>query len=567
MPNAVQLEGAAADFIACTGFIGADAEAIAKSLSAAARQPPRSIRWVPSCCEQKGSSSIFPNEQYATFEGLQGRVLHARLAPKMLTAAEVRRTLEIARGHADFDLGPDSVDDLPTFELCVCDRGKVLHQDLWDCLQRAVHERLEPWARTSYACPEALVCTAMLRRYLGDERRMHPPHFDGHAFATCVVGLNPSDFQGGLYMQPTPRAPKQFVALGPGDAVMHQYDLRHGVDVIDGERYSLIFWLKDTMQSCLHGLTPWYDAAIARGDGDAAYNRANFLVASGKLVQARSLYRVAALVGQADAASNLGVMLHEGLGGPSATTDACHWWREAASLGKAAAACNLGNVLLAIARGASDQRGMAEGIAWLRAASRGQDAEALAHLSDLPDTDAWRPGPAARRRWAIRAARRGHPRGQFSLGERALQSWRDLVESPYYSNSKECALAWREAVSWLGQASKAGAVQAMLLLAQVHTEQRAPLHRSARPMSRTWLLRAARSAGPKDWELIPEIDAMLAMHYMQGSLIERPFASSVAHVTTPGLRELCSLACVGKRPRGCQPGELCTSAGILSVWR
>jgi hypothetical protein len=42
-----------------------------------------------------------------------------------------------------------------------------------------------------------------------------------------------------------------------GDAVMHGWDLMHGVRVTRGGRFSMICWFKDSEAACLSGTTPW----------------------------------------------------------------------------------------------------------------------------------------------------------------------------------------------------------------------------------------------------------------------------------------------------------------------
>eukprot|EP00445_Apocalathium_hangoei_P025474 CAMPEP_0203933900 /NCGR_PEP_ID=MMETSP0359-20131031/71987_1 /ASSEMBLY_ACC=CAM_ASM_000338 /TAXON_ID=268821 /ORGANISM="Scrippsiella Hangoei, Strain SHTV-5" /LENGTH=649 /DNA_ID=CAMNT_0050863541 /DNA_START=217 /DNA_END=2163 /DNA_ORIENTATION=- len=405
-------------------------------------------------------------ELQARFRGPTAKPLTAFLIQGLLRESEVARLLQVARQCEAYGTGPDSVDGRPTFEVYVGVRGTFSHPELWACLEAAVRGRIEPWARERYGCPGAVVCTVLLRRYLGHERRSHPPHFDAHAFATCVVGLNPADFRGGLYVQPRPRAKRRFVALGVGDAVLHQYSLRHGVEVTRGERYSLIFWLKDCMASCIAGTTPWYEDAAASGDGDAAYNVANLLLHAGSHTQARAWFHAAAAVGQPDAAHNLGVMLAQGLGGPADAAEALRWWREAARRGK-------GNAARHLAMRSLEMDGMSEnseGWRWLSLAVDLGDAEAMLMLHHLPSTP-----PLARRSLRNAAARAGCAEAQRLIGEQCWENWLRLADSYFYGGSHECRVQWRRALKWLSRAANGGNHAAMLRLSAACCHPRAPI--------------------------------------------------------------------------------------------
>ena len=81
------------------------------------------------------------------------------------------------------------------------------------------------------------------RGSLDGARRDHGV-FDAHATATVVVSLcEPEDYVGGYYAQPSANASSaRYASLDVGDAFCHGHDLRHGVRVLSGARYSLVLW-------------------------------------------------------------------------------------------------------------------------------------------------------------------------------------------------------------------------------------------------------------------------------------------------------------------------------------
>merc|ERR1719440_1017680 len=112
-----------------------------------------------------------------------------------------------------------------------------------------MNNRILPFVRKHLECPRCTICSSIVRRYshsLG-ERYRDPPHTDGQAFATIVVALNTAgeDYSGGLYVITDPAEPL-FVSLRAGDAILHRWDLQHGVQVDSGQRLSWILWLQDT---------------------------------------------------------------------------------------------------------------------------------------------------------------------------------------------------------------------------------------------------------------------------------------------------------------------------------
>jgi predicted 2-oxoglutarate/Fe(II)-dependent dioxygenase YbiX len=78
-----------------------------------------------------------------------------------------------------------------------------------------------------------------------EERQDLATHYDNTAYATVVVALNdPTEYEGGLFVQTgaNVNTRKSVPFSSPGDAVLHRFDLMHGVNVRSGKkkRFSLV---------------------------------------------------------------------------------------------------------------------------------------------------------------------------------------------------------------------------------------------------------------------------------------------------------------------------------------
>ncbi|CAE7803062.1 unnamed protein product, partial [Symbiodinium sp. CCMP2456] len=479
--------------------------------------------WAP-CVQAQQTDGIGKSQElFKTFRSCSGKEVPAYFAKNLASEEEVMRILQAARHGLEYSTRPDSVDGQPSFETYVFDRGDVLEQRLWDCVCDLV-QRLLPWLRERFHCPGAALCTCLMRRYLANERRAHPAHFD--IFSTlpsartsadaCLMkdkrrqGLGKEkDFAGGLYIQPTPSSPRSYVRLGPGDAVLHRYDLRHGVEVMHGERYSLIFWFKDSLDSCRLGTTPWYSVAAAGGDGDAAYNIANLLYMDGKLAEARSWYLAAATAGQADAALNLAVMSDQGLGGAHDPGEAQRWFEAASECGKGVASRHLAAQHLQ----SSNPRRRRRGLRLLVRAANLHDTQSLVLLHQLPL--AMTGLDLKGRDLCLRlAAEKGNLQAQLEVGSKLLERWYCLIDSP--SSLSECQRLWARATRFLQRAANAGDLDSGLRLAAAcrHPEAvakgnvRRPLHES------WWWLRRALAGAMTAAPLAQQAAALHAAHYV-----------------------------------------------------
>lgn len=356
--------------------------------------------------------------------GAKSKFRKLHLLKSLATAGEIARILHVAQHSIEFNIDNDSVDQRPTFESYVMQLGQFVHGELEPILRPLVEDRLMPYVRRKYNMPDAVACTALLRRYLPEERRVHPVHLDAHSFCTAVFGLNSGEFDGGLYVQPHPDARRrEFVDLRRGDVAVHQYDLPHGVHVTNGRRYSLIFWIKDSVHSCITNGTPWYDSAAAAGDTDA-------MVALGQKlnkgmnadgigsdpVRAAELFRCAADMGHVDAQIHLGTFYENGRGGlPLDGVAAVRWWRTAAEAGASAAQRLLA---MAYANGACGLlRSSADAVQWMTRAAEQDDSDAMYWLSIYLSHNLGSPEDLlASLKWLQRAADMGHPEAQCGLG-------------------------------------------------------------------------------------------------------------------------------------------------------
>ena len=152
------------------------------------------------------------------------------------------------------------------------DGGQPVATAVCRVLEPVVTTRLLPYLRKRFDCPTLELSQALIRRYLPTERREHPAHFDAHATATVVISLcDPEDYVGGYYAQPTSDAASaRYASLGVGDAFCHGHDLRHGVRVFSGARYSLVLWFTPRAHRFRRRRTstipPWHREAAARGE-------------------------------------------------------------------------------------------------------------------------------------------------------------------------------------------------------------------------------------------------------------------------------------------------------------
>jgi len=291
-------------------------------------------------------------------------------------------------------------------------------------LEPFVQERLLPYVHERYACSTVALDQVLVRRYLPGERRTLGVHFDVHAYVTAVLGLSdPSEYVGGLYLQPTAHSSSQtFFRIGPGDLVVHSFDLEHGVFLWRGARYSVIFWLKDSPESVASNTSPWYDGLIEAGDPDAIYNVAQdaeggVFGREQDVSKALRLYERSAAMGHHFAQYRLGLLLHlahERSGRPEELSEGAGWIRCAAEQGFAPAQRTYG-LLLASGAGVAQDYGQAA--RWMQRAAEQLDHEAANILGGFHLKGHGVPRDArSAARWYSLSAEAGLPDAQCALG-------------------------------------------------------------------------------------------------------------------------------------------------------
>jgi len=333
-------------------------------------------------------------EQSAAAQVGQG-VRNFYMLESLASKEEVREILACAVESLDYNIIPDSVDRMPSFEYYPFRQGRWIDDRMRSALEGLMEERVLPYVRERFGCPDCAIADVLVRRYLPGERRTHQTHFDGHAMVTAVLGLSdPDDYQGGLYLQPeSSPSSRLFPRIEPGDMLVHSYDLQHGVHVWGGsERYSLIFWLKDSMQSVLDDSTPWYDAQGEPDGAEALYHLANKYHHGGDdkpldTHEAMRLYERSAKLGCPSAMNNLATMCQE-LGAEASDEEEAkaYYKRAFDSLFEGAeAGWHLAqrNLAMFYTEGVGAEVNIVEARRWMREAAAQLDVQAAFRLSGL----------------------------------------------------------------------------------------------------------------------------------------------------------------------------------------
>ena len=333
---------------------------------------------------------------------LINRSVDVEVIAALVTPQEADAIVGILSNNVAFDEDRDSVDDAKTFEFYLSKSGttealasirgkpdrlariRAQRQPVREAVAAIttpiVEERLLPWLRARFpSAPPLQLCFSFIRRYRDGERLTHKAHFDIQAYATVVVSLSDVgvDFDGGLYVSASGDGAREWIALRKGDAVAHQSDFLHGVDVTRGERWSWVMWFKPAASPAECPASPmaeWHVAGATEGDPVAAFltarrarspkAKARWLKrsADGGFTRALNEIGAAHLFGtggaavnesaaleyltraaphEADAAFNLGLLALRGEGS-SAETIAVQWFARAASMGSLQGASNMG---------------------------------------------------------------------------------------------------------------------------------------------------------------------------------------------------------------------------------
>lgn len=320
------------------------------------------------------------------------------LVESFATREEMQEIMSCVKERLDWESELDTVDAMPTFEYYPFRQGHWSDTRMRSALEGLLEERVLPYIRERYHCPSASLFEVLVRRYLPGERRSLEMHWDGHAMVTGVLGLcDPDSFQGGIYLQPdTSFSSRTFPRIEPGDLLVHSYDLLHGVHVWgSSERYSLIFWVKDSPQSVLDGTAPWYDAQGEPETADELIPLAHHYETgrygrSKDEQEARRIYERCADMGSPIAMNNLGLLcqrkaLERRKAGAEEEAEvdareAVEYWRRAAEMGFVLSQRNLAE---ACAEGLGVAKNVGEARAWMRRAASQLDVKAAYRLSEF----------------------------------------------------------------------------------------------------------------------------------------------------------------------------------------
>lgn len=290
--------------------------------------------------------------------------------------------LEAAEGMT-FGQHNDEADWLPAYEVYVMERS----EEVPGSAPRQIHDAVSkltsmtmPYVREAYNCPTCVACTAFVRRYQLEERVRVPVHFDVTAYATVVLPLSPPEnYTGGFFVQTTAHIDSRaFVRLNAGDVAVHDFTLNHGVEVIDGGRFSLVYWVSETRSACDGSSTPWHGERARNGDLVAQhilgmmYEQGNG--APQDSAQALHWTLESAEGGLYNAQFSAGTMFFEGMGTPIDEARAFYWYEKAAAQGDASAQMVVAR-MFAEGVGVPQDQGMAE--YWFRLGSMQHGAQLM----------------------------------------------------------------------------------------------------------------------------------------------------------------------------------------------
>jgi TPR repeat protein len=322
-------------------------------------------------------------------------------------------------------------DSAPAFTHHVVDRGEVLDSDdvvhpsrsrLWRLAGPRIEGCVLPRVRRAFDCPDCHVCSASVRRYKPGERVDLAAHRDTRWRAVLAVELQAAApaaaGESGLFIEE--ESGRRFPPLAEGDALLHGFELAHGVRVrCDGGdaaaqtqpgcvRYELVVWFHDDPAACRAGRPAAAAEALLRersaaGVAEAQYEYAQQLLARGGAIsgakeKAQDLLLRAAAADHAGACLRLGELLHalhdeaaaqsmhdEGDGyvidEDGFLSVGRQWLERAAELGHPRAPTALGTLLRDHGHGSAADMPRAEAL--LRGAAELGDVEAQSQLGRL----------------------------------------------------------------------------------------------------------------------------------------------------------------------------------------
>jgi TPR repeat protein len=199
---------------------------------------------------------------------------------------------------------------------------------------------------------------------------------------------------------------------------------------------------------------------LVRGEGDAIYERALKLEASGDdaaLAEAVRLYRLAAESGVVTAMLNLARMLDRGRGGPRNVAEAARWYAAAAEADNPAAQGSLGTMY---EYGDGVAANLVDALRLYRLSAERGDAHGMTSLGYLyASGKGVARDPVEARKWYAAAADKGHARAMFNLA---------LLQMKGEGGAADPVVA----IGWFNAAVDRGHSGAMRELAYLHDEGR-----------------------------------------------------------------------------------------------
>lgn len=218
-------------------------------------------------CDDELTSS--PSNNEINNNDIQAPSLHNKRTlyyhPSLLTideATSLQNAAERSGKFQEFDSRCAVIVEDGVYQNDFADSTSNRGASLTSLLHPILTSKIIPWARQVTSIPTLTIADALIRSYdPSEERQDLSPHYDISTFATVIVPLNdPNDYEGGLYVQ---TGASTSTRLGvpftkAGDAVLHRYDVMHGVNVRSGKkRCSLVIWFGENEESVATKTVPW----------------------------------------------------------------------------------------------------------------------------------------------------------------------------------------------------------------------------------------------------------------------------------------------------------------------
>jgi len=212
-------------------------------------------------CPDSWRYCTFPN----AFGGSDDPCYTYSLSP-LFKRSEVADIVERLEAQPVWSTAPCTTDQKPAFEIYLMREGnasEAIKMGIWEKIAPLLEDCVTPLVQAKFNCSTCVPCTSLVRRYRSGERMEVIEHRDQQAEVTLVVELQEST-GGGLYVKAMPKDQPTFAKMAVGDAIVHDYKLLHGVQVVCDNphcvRYSFITWFQRHQEACEAG-TRWKDSS------------------------------------------------------------------------------------------------------------------------------------------------------------------------------------------------------------------------------------------------------------------------------------------------------------------